>query len=74
MQRVQEMGNLYQVTLDIAQDLLSRSLFSRLILWSAEIGKHHDSIDISLRWSENQTTKEHLLKACHRFKDVSVAC
>ena len=31
---------------------------------------HYDSIDIALRWSENQTTKEHLLKACHRFKDV----
>ena len=28
---------LYQVTLDIAQDLLSRSLFSRLILWSETI-------------------------------------
>ena len=27
-------------------------------------------IDIALRWSEKQTTKEHLLKACHRFKDV----
>ncbi len=28
-----------QVTLDIAQDLLSHSLFTRLILWSAEIGQ-----------------------------------
>ena len=28
-----------QVTLDIAQDLLSHSLFVRLILWSAEIGR-----------------------------------
>ena len=35
---------------------------------------HHDSIDIALLWSENQTTKEHLFKAYHRFKDVSVAC
>ena len=43
-------------SIDIAQDLLSRSLFSRLILWS-----------------ENQTAKEHLFKAYHRFKDVSVA-
>ena len=30
----------YQVTLDIAQDLLSHSLFTRLILWSAEIWTH----------------------------------
>ena len=44
-------------SIDIAQDPLSRSLFSRLILWS-----------------ENQTTKKHLFKAYHRFKDVSVAC
>ena len=29
----------YQVTLDIAQDLLSHSLIVRLILWSAEIGR-----------------------------------
>ena len=29
----------YQVTLNIAQDLLSHSLFVRLILWSAEIGR-----------------------------------
>ena len=29
-------GNLYQVTLDIAQDLLSHSLFVRLILWIEE--------------------------------------
>ena len=35
---------------------------------------HHDSIDIALLLSENQTTKEHLFKAYHRFKDVSVAC
>ncbi len=35
---------------------------------------HHDSIDMALLWSENQTTKEHLFKAYHRFKDVSVAC
>ncbi len=27
----------YQVTVDIAQDLLSHSLSTRLILWSAEI-------------------------------------
>ena len=35
---------------------------------------HHDSIDIALLRSENRTTKEHLFKAYHRFKDVSVAC
>ena len=29
----------YQVTLDVAQDLLSHSLFVRLILWSAETGR-----------------------------------
>ncbi len=27
---------------------------------------HHDSIDIALLWSENQTTKEYFFKTCHR--------
>ena len=31
-----------QVTLDIAQDLLSHSLFVRLILWSADAGRNRD--------------------------------
>ena len=31
----------YQVTLDIAQDLLLHSLFVRLILWSADAMKNH---------------------------------
>ena len=30
---------------------------------------HHDPIDIALLWSENPSTKEHLLKAGHRLKD-----
>ena len=32
-------SSVYQVTLHIAQDLLSHSLFVRLILWSADAGR-----------------------------------
>ena len=57
-----------QVTLNIAGISIAVVIHS---LDPLECGDwaHHDSIDISLRWSENQTTKEHLLKACHRSKN-----
>ena len=32
------------------------------------------TLDIAFLWSENQTTKQHLFKAYHRFKDIGVAC
>ena len=60
----------YQVTLNIVQDLLSHSLFVRLILWSADAGRNRILLtskisialaihSLDLRWSENQTSKEH---------------
>ena len=61
-------------TLGISIALAIRSFDLR---WSAEIGKHHDSIDISLRWSENQTTKKRFFKAnqgakneCYLLKEL----
>ena len=57
-------------TLGISIALIAHSLD---LHWSAEIGKHQDSIDISLRWSENQTTKEHFSRLVIERK-MSVTC
>ena len=58
----------YQVTVDIAQDLLSHSLSTRLILWSAEIWTYR--ILLTFRSSGSRkgtpTSKRYLLKELFR--------
>ena len=66
----------YQVTLHIAQDLLSHSLSTRLILWSAGLWTCRIllTFDISILWIEERDSDQKVLLAERIIPTGTIAC